>query len=59
MEELLIIERKMVSAKYDVNYYQKQNKKIKLYFAKKKLKKLQKQYETTKEKVNNTIFYKK
>lgn len=44
MQELLIIERKMISAKYDVNYYQKQNKKIKLYFAKKKLKKLQKEY---------------
>ena len=59
IEELIIVDRKIANINSDIEFYKKQNKRIKLFFAKRKQKKLKKQYKNIKNKLESTIFYKK
>lgn len=59
MQELIILDRKITNVKCEIDYYKKQNKRIKLYYARKRLKRLNKQYKILEEKIEGTNFWKK
>lgn len=59
IEQLIILDRKIVNVNSEIKHYEKHNKRFKLFFAKRKLKKLKKQYNNINEKINKSYFWKK
>ena len=55
--KLVQLDREIDSANYEMKQYK--NKKIKLYFAKRKLKKLEKKKRKLEDKINKSYFWKK